>query len=66
MNASETSWLIVKPEYLDLAYEVFKNTGIGITPEGKCHLGASIGFQSFTTKFVKDGAIVEFIFTGSK
>ena len=40
MNASETSWLIVKPEYLDLAYEVFRNTGI--TPEGKCHLGASI------------------------
>ena len=55
---------MVKPEYLDLAYKIFKNTGI--TPEGKCHLGASIGSQSFTTKFVKDGAIMDFIFTGSK
>ena len=49
VNASKT-WLIVKPEYLDLAGEVFQNTGIGITSEGKRHLGASIGSQQFTTE----------------
>ena len=53
MNASKT-WLIVKPEYLDLANEFFWNTGISITSEGKCHLGASIGYQSFTTEYVKE------------
>ena len=42
LNACKT-WLIVKPEYLDLALEIFKNTGIGITSEGKRHLGASTG-----------------------
>ena len=42
MNAPKT-WLIAKPEYLDLANEVFQNTGISITSEGKCHLEASIG-----------------------
>ena len=41
VNASKT-WLIVKPEHLDVASEVFQNTSIGITSEGKRHLGASI------------------------
>ena len=42
VDASKT-WLIVKLEYLDLTGEVFQDTGIGITSEGKRHLGASIG-----------------------
>ena len=55
MNASKT-WLIVKPEleYLDLANEVFQNTGISITSEDKRHLGVSIGSRSFTTEYVKE------------
>ena len=51
VNESKT-WLIVKPEYFDLAKEVFQDTGIGITSEGKRHLGASIGSQSFTIEYV--------------
>ena len=47
VNASKT-WLIVKPEYLDLAGEVFRNT------EGKCYLGDCIGCQQFTTEYVNE------------
>ena len=53
MNASRT-WLIVKLQYLDLANKAFRITGISITSEGKCHLGASIGSRSFTTEYVKE------------
>ena len=38
-------WLIVKLEYFDLAKQDFQDTGIGITSEGKHHLGTSIGSQ---------------------
>ena len=47
VNASKT-WLIVKPEYLDLAGEVFRNT------EGKRYLGDCIGCQQFTTEYVNE------------
>ena len=50
MNVSKT-WLIVKPEYLDLANEVF---GIGIVSEDKFHFRASIGSRSFTTENMKE------------
>ena len=53
VNASKT-WLIVKPEYLDVARELFKNTSIGITSEGRRHLGASIGSREFTTDYVNE------------
>ena len=37
------SWLIVKPDYFNLAKEVFADCGVGIIAEGKRHLGAAIG-----------------------
>ena len=53
VNASKT-WLIVKPEYLDVARELFKNTSIGITSEDRRHLGASIGSREFTSDYVNE------------
>ena len=45
-NASKT-WLIVKDEKLDEAKRIFKGTGVKFTSEGKRHLGAVIGSQTF-------------------
>ena len=46
--------LIVKnPEDLELAREIFKDTGITIDTEGERHLGAVIGDQNFKEKYVK-------------
>ena len=43
VNASKT-WLIIKDQNnFEIAAELFKNSGIKITTEGKRHLGASIG-----------------------
>ena len=53
MNASKT-WLIIKPEYLNLAGEVFRGTGIRVTSEGKRHLGACISSQQFTTEYANE------------
>ena len=53
VNAYKT-WLSVKPEYLDVACELFKNTSIGITSEGRHYLGASIGSREFTTDYVNE------------
>ena len=48
------SWLIVKPDYFNLAKEVFADCGVGITTEGKRHLGAAIGSRAFVEQYVND------------
>ena len=48
------SWLIVKPEYYDLAVSEFEGTGIKITMDGKRHLGAVIGSENYKEKYVTD------------
>ena len=48
------SWLIVKPDYFNLAKEVFADCGVGITAEGKHHLGAAIGSRAFVEQYVID------------
>jgi len=48
------SWLIVKLKHLDLAKEIFADCGIGITAEGKCHLGAVIGSWVFVEQYFSD------------
>ena len=50
-NASKT-WLVVKPEYLDQAKEIFAESGVQITAEGRRHLGAAVGTRSFAEAFV--------------
>ena len=53
MYAIKTS-LIIKPDYLDTAKQVFQDTSISVTSEGKCHLGASVGSRTFTTEYVNE------------
>ena len=48
------SWLIVKPEYLVQAVDVFAGTGINITDEGRKHLGAVIGSEKYKVKYVNE------------
>ena len=48
------SWLIVRPEHLQNAQEVFANTNINITSEGKRHLGASLGSGPFLLTYKVD------------
>ena len=52
-NPNKT-WLIVKPEYLQVASEVFHDTGINITSEGRRHLGAAIGSKSFINNYIRE------------
>ena len=48
------SWLIVKLDYFNMAKEVFADCGVGITAEGKRHLSAAIGSQTFAEQYVND------------
>ena len=50
-NASKTH-LVVKIEHVARAREMFADTGINITTEGKRHLGAAIGSRSYTEEYV--------------
>ncbi len=47
-------WLVVKPELLPLASDIFANSGVNITVEGRRHLGAALGTRSFTEAYVND------------
>ena len=47
------SWLIIKnPNQFDHTQNIFKDTGIKITCEGKRHLGAVIGSEDFKSEYV--------------
>ena len=52
-NAAKT-WLIVKPDFLSSARQLFAGTGVNITVEGKCHLGAALGSHCFTKSYVSE------------
>ena len=45
-------WLVVKPEKLKEANDVFAGTGINITTEGRKHLGAALGQRSYLKEYV--------------
>ena len=45
-------WLVVKPENLKEANDVFARTGIHITMEGRKHLGAALGQRSYLEEYV--------------
>ena len=51
-NANKT-WLIVKDSIHEEAKSMFKSTGVSITVEGKRHLGAAIGTNSFVKSYVE-------------
>ena len=45
-------WLIVKPEKEQAAKEIFSETVINITTEGRKHLGAALGSRDFLEEYV--------------
>ncbi len=47
------SWLVVKPDKYELAKIIFKDTNIKITKDGKRHLGAVVGTETFKSEYVK-------------
>ena len=54
--------LIVKPEHLQDAENLFSNTGIKITVQGHKHLGSPLGTRAFVEEFVRskvDGWVTE-------
>ena len=53
VNPGKT-WLIVKPQHERDAKELFSGTGIGITSEGKRHLGAALGSHCFLESYISD------------
>ena len=53
VNSGKT-WLIVKPQHEHDAKELFSGTGIGITSEGKRHLGAALGRHSLLESYISD------------
>ena len=56
-NAPKT-WLIVKEESFSQAIQVFQDSGVSITKEGKRHLGAAVGTNSFKTTYVQEKVAV--------
>ena len=54
--------MIVKPEHLQDAENLFSNTGIKITVQGHKHLGSPLGTRAFVEEFVRskvDGWVTE-------
>ena len=48
------SWLIVKPEKVELAKQIFRDSKINITSGGQRHLGAAIDSVEFRDVFLKE------------
>ena len=47
-------WLITNPENEEIIREIFKETEINITTEGKRHLGAVVGSRSYLDEYVNE------------
>ena len=50
-NESKT-FIVVKPELVETANEIFKGTGINISTEGRRYLGGAIGITSFRNQLI--------------
>ena len=50
-NGSKTH-LVVKPEHEETARQLFTDTDVNISIEGKRHLGAALGSRTFTEEYV--------------
>ena len=48
-NGSKT-FIVVKPELVETANEIFQGTGISISTEGRRYLGGAIGITSFSNQ----------------
>ena len=52
-NASKT-YLVVKQDHEEQAKEIFSDTDVRLTTQGKRHLGAALGSKTFTEEYVSD------------
>ena len=52
-NASKT-WLVTKESHLAKAREIFRDTQVKITSQGRPHLGAPLGSKEFVDQFVSE------------
>ena len=50
----EKSWLIIKRQYEEQAREIFSQSGLKITTEGKRHLGAAVGSTDYKKEYVDE------------
>ena len=50
----DKSWLVVKEDKYNEAKEIFHNTNLNITTEGKRYLGSALGNDSFLEAFVRN------------
>ena len=48
------SWLLIKPEFIDAANSIFKDTNINFTSEGHRYLGSPIDSDDFSTSFIQN------------
>ena len=51
---AQKSWLICKQQHLEHAKQIFADSPIGITIEGRKHLGAVIGSAEYKVKYVQE------------
>ena len=51
-NASK-SWLVVKEEFLDQASEIFRDTNVHLTSDGRPYLGSPLGSLDYVNSFVQ-------------
>ena len=51
VNLSKT-WLVVKEDHFTEAEDIFRDTGVNITKEGKRHLGGALGTNDFVSQYV--------------
>ena len=51
-NASKT-WLICKEQYLSQASELFRNSNVNITAQGRSYLGVALGSEEYAAEFVR-------------
>ena len=51
---SSKSWLILKPEFANLASSVLTDVKFNYTSNGHNYLGSAIGSEDFIFKFVKE------------
>ena len=46
------AWLVVKEDHSTKAEEIFRDTGVNVTKQGKRHLGGVLGRNEFVSEYV--------------
>jgi len=46
------TWLVVKEQFLDLAHQLFSDTSVNITTDGRPYLGATVGCQAYVADYI--------------